>query len=323
MNLRDFFIALSENRVLNAGAQKFGLRLGAQSVVAGTTIPEVVKTIKRLNAKGIACTVDNLGEFVNNEADARAAKDNILAVIETIHAEGLNAHISLKPTQLGLSFDQALCYDNLYEIVEKAHHYGIFINFDTETYETLHDSFALMARLHEKFDNVGTVIQAYFYEALDNAERFKDYRLRLVKGAYKENASLAYQTKEDIDKNYIKLIEYHLLHGKFTSIATHDHTIIAHVKQFVKTHNISHDKFEFQMLYGFRSEMQYDLAAEGFNFCTYLPFGADWYGYFMRRLAERPQNLELVVKQVVTKKSLAVTGLAAGAFLLGRLTKRK
>lgn len=118
-----------------------------------------------------------------------------------------------------------------------------------------------MARLHEKFDNVGTVIQAYFYEALDNAERFKDYRLRLVKGAYKENASLAYQTKEDIDKNYIKLIEYHLLHGEFTSIATHDHTIIAHVKQFVKTHNISHDKFEFQMLYGFRSEMQYDLAA--------------------------------------------------------------
>lgn len=120
MNLRDFFIALSENRVLNAGAQKFGLRLGAQSVVAGTTIPEVVKTIKRLNAKGIACTVDNLGEFVNNEADARAAKDNILAVIETIHAEGLNAHISLKPTQLSLSFDQALCYDNLYEIVKKS-----------------------------------------------------------------------------------------------------------------------------------------------------------------------------------------------------------
>jgi len=322
MNLRDFFIALSENRVLNAGAQKFGLRLGAQSVVAGTTIPEVVTTIKRLNAKNIACTVDNLGEFVTNEAEVQAAKANILAVIETIHAENLHAHVSLKPTQLGLSFDPELCYNSLYDIVKTAHDYGIFINFDTETYETLHQSFALMERLHKEFDNVGTVIQAYFYEALDNAERFKDYRLRLVKGAYKENASLAYQTKEDIDQNYIKLIEYHLLHGKFTSIATHDHNVIAHVKRFVKEHNIPHDAFEFQMLYGFRSEMQYDLAAEGFNFCTYLPFGADWYGYFMRRLAERPQNLELVVKQVFTKKTTTMLGVAAGAFVLGRLSKK-
>ncbi|CEA00103.1 Proline dehydrogenase 1 [Metalysinibacillus saudimassiliensis] len=322
MNLRDFFIALSENRALNAGAQKFGLRLGAQSVVAGTTIPEVITTIKRLNAKGIACTVDNLGEFVHDEAEALAAKNNILAVIETIHAEELNAHISLKPTQLGLSFDLELCYNNLYDIVKTAHDYGIFINFDTETYETLHQSFELMERLHKEFDNVGTVIQAYFYEALENAERFKDYRLRLVKGAYKESASLAYQTKEDIDKNYIKLIEYHLLNGKFTSIATHDHNIIAHVKRFVKEHNIPHDAFEFQMLYGFRSEMQYELAAEGFNFCTYLPFGADWYGYFMRRLAERPQNLELVVKQVFDKKTTALIGVGLGAFALGRLTKR-
>lgn len=175
MNLRDFFIALSENRVLNA--------------------------------KNIACTVDNLGEFVTNEAEVQAAKANILAVIETIHAENLYAHVSLKPTQLGLSFDPELCYNSLYDIVKTAHDYGIFINFDTETYETLHQSFALMERLHKEFDNVGTVIQAYFYEALDNAERFKDYRLRLVKGAYKENASLAYQTKEDIDQNYIKLIE--------------------------------------------------------------------------------------------------------------------
>lgn len=119
------------------------------------------------------------------------------------------------------------------------------------------------------------------------------------------------------------MIEYHLLNGKFTSVATHDHHIINHVKRFVKEHDIPFDQFEFQMLYGFRREMQLELAKEGYNFCTYVPFGSDWYGYFMRRLAERPQNLNLVVKQVFTKKTNTMIGLAAGAFLLGRLTKRK
>ena len=123
--------------------------------------------------------------------------------------------------------------------------------------------------------------------------------------------------------NFIDLIEYHLLHGKFTSIATHDHNIINHVKQFVKDHNIPNDKFEFQMLYGFRKEMQIELAKEGYNFCTYVPFGSDWYGYFMRRLAERPQNINLVTKQVFTKKTNTVLGVAAAAFILGRLTKKK
>lgn len=323
MALRDFFIYLSENKVLNAGAQKFGLRLGAQSVVAGTNVPEVVKTIKKLNSKGISCTVDNLGEFVFEKEEAIAAKNNILAVIETIHAEGLDAHISLKPTQLGLDIDLDFCYDNLHEIVAKAHEYGIFINFDTETHTTLYKSFDLMEKLHKEFDNVGTVIQAYFFQAIENLERFKDFRLRIVKGAYKEPEDLAYQAKEDIDANYIKLLEHHLLHGKFTSVATHDHNVIAHVKKFVKENNIPNDRFEFQMLYGFRTQMQYDLAAEGYNFCTYLPFGKDWYGYFMRRLAERPQNLELVVKQVFNKKTNTIIGVGAAAFVLGRLTKRK
>lgn len=322
VNLRDFFIALSENKVLIAGAQKFGLRLGAQSVVAGTNVDEVVKTIKRLNNQNISCTVDNLGEFVFEEAEALEAKKNILNVIEVIHAEKLDAHISLKPTQLGLNFDKEFCYNNLRDIVGTAHEYGIFINFDTETHETLYESFDLMERLHEEFDNVGTVIQSYFFNAQENIERFKDYRLRIVKGAYKEPADLAYTDKADIDANYLKLIEYHLLHGKFTSIATHDHNVIAHVEKFVKENNISHDKFEFQMLYGFRTEMQEDLATQ-YNFCTYLPFGKDWYGYFMRRLAERPQNMELVVKQVFNKKTNTMLGVAAAAFALGRITKRK
>jgi proline dehydrogenase len=323
MSLKDFFIALSENQTLNSAAQKYGFKLGAQSVVAGTNIDEVVESIKELNAHGIACTVDNLGEFVFEKSAATEAKNQIIAVIERIHEENLNAHISLKPSQLGLDIDYDFCYENLKEIVALAHQYRIFVNFDMENYARLHPSFELLEALHAEYDNVGTVIQAYFFESDDNIERFKDYRLRLVKGAYKEDSTVAFQTKEDIDRKFIDQIEYHLLHGKFTSIATHDHNIINHVKQFVKNHNIPYDKFEFQMLYGFRKEMQVSLAKEGYNFCVYVPFGNDWYGYFMRRLAERPQNISLVTKQIFNKKTNTILAVAAGAFLAGRLTKSK
>lgn len=322
MTLKDFFIALSENQTLNSAAQKYGYKLGAQSVVAGTNIDEVIASIKELNAQGISCTVDNLGEFVFEKSAALAAKEQILAVIERIHLENLDAHISLKPSQLGLDIDYDFCYENLNDIVALANDYQIFVNFDMENYARLQPSFDLLEALNEQYGNVGTVIQAYFFESQENIERYKDYRLRLVKGAYKEDSTVAYQTKSDIDRKFIELIEYHLLHGKFTSIATHDHNIINHVKQFVKQHDISKDKFEFQMLYGFRTELQLSLANEGYNFCTYLPFGHDWYGYFMRRLAERPQNISLVTKQVFNKKTSTILAVAAGAFLLGRVTKK-
>ena len=319
MLLRDFFIALSENQTLNSAAQKYGLKMGAQSVVAGTNIPEVIESIKELNAHGISCTVDNLGEFVFEKSEATTAKEQILAVIEAIHEEGVDAHISLKPSQLGLDIDLDFCYENLEEIVAKASEYGIFVNFDMENYDRIQPSFDILEALSNTYDNVGTVIQAYFFRAKEDIERFKDFRLRIVKGAYKEPEEVAYQDKLDIDLNFIELIEYHLLHGKFTSIATHDHNIITHVKRFVKEHNIPNDKFEFQMLYGFRKEMQEELAKEGYNFCTYVPFGNDWYGYFMRRLAERPQNINLVTKQVFNKKTHTLIAVAAGDFLLGRL----
>jgi len=323
MLLKDFFIGLSQNQFLNSAAKKYGLRMGAQNVVAGTNIAETIASIKELNKHGISCTVDNLGEFVFEKEEATAAKNQILEVIEAIHDNGVDAHVSLKPSQLGLDIDYDFCKDNLREIVSKAHSYDIFVNFDMEDYARLQPSYDLLDELSKDYDNIGTVIQAYFFRAEEDLHKHKDFRLRIVKGAYKEPAEYAYQDKSDIDKNYVKLIEWHLLNGKFTSIATHDHNVINHVKQFVKEHNISNDKFEFQMLYGFRRDMQLELAREGYNFCTYVPFGQDWYGYFMRRLAERPQNLNLVVKQVFNKKTNTAIGLAAGAFLLGRLTKRK
>lgn len=309
--LKDLFIGLSQNQFLNSAAKKYGLKLGAQNVVAGTNIEETIKSIKELNAHGISCTVDNLGEFVYQKEEATAAKEQIIAVIEAIHDNKVDAHISLKPTQLGLDIDYTFCLNNLEEIVAKASDYDIHVNIDMEDHGHLQPSFDILDELSSKYTNVGTVIQAYFYRAEEDIQKYKNYRLRIVKGAYKEPEDYAYQDKKDIDKNFIKLIEYHLLHGKFTSIATHDHNIINHVKKFVKANQIPNDKFEFQMLYGFRKDLQLQLASEGYNFCTYVPFGNDWYGYFMRRLAERPQNLNLVVKQVFNKKTNTVIGVAA------------
>lgn len=321
--LKDIFMGLSQNQFLNSAAKKYGLKMGAQSVVAGTNIEETIKSIKELNAHGISCTVDNLGEFVFKEEEATEAKEQILKVIEAIHENQVDAHISLKPTQLGLDIDYHFCLSNLREIVDLASKYDMHINFDMEDYGHLQPSFDLLDELSKEYNNIGTVIQAYFFRAEEDIQMYKNYRLRIVKGAYKETEQVAYQDKKDIDRNFIKLIEYHLLNGKFTSIATHDHNIINHVKEFVKKNDIPNDKFEFQMLYGFRKDMQLQLAKEGYNFCTYVPFGKDWYGYFMRRLAERPQNLNLVAKQVFTKKTNTVIGVAAGAFILGRLTKKK
>lgn len=316
-------MGLSQNQFLNNAAKKYGLKMGAQSVVAGTNIPEVIKSIKELNARGISCTVDNLGEFVFKEEEATAAKDQIIKVIEAIHENQVNAHISLKPTQVGLDIDYSFCLTNIREIVERASQYDMFVNIDMEDFKHLDLTFNLLDDLSLEFDNVGTVIQAYFHQAMEYLARYQNFRIRIVKGAYKESAEIAYQDKKDIDANFIRLIEWHLLNGKFTSIATHDHRIINHVKKFVKENNIPKDQFEFQMLYGFRRELQLSLADEGYPFCTYVPFGNDWYGYFMRRLAERPQNLNLIAKQVFNKKTNTIIGVAAGAFLLGRMTKSK
>lgn len=320
--IRDFFIILSNNKLLKIGAQKWGRHIGVDKVVAGTTIEEAMGPIKDLNAKGILCTIDNLGEFVNDCNEAKAAKKKLIEVIEAIYSHGVDAHISLKPSQLGLDISNDFCYENLYQVVKKANKYGIFINLDIEDFIRLEPSFELFNRLRKEFNNVGTVIQSYFHRAKDDIYKYKNERLRIVKGAYKEESSVSFQNKENIDYNFIELIEWHLLNGKFTSIATHDHHIIEHVKKFVNENNVPLDKFEFQMLYGFRDEMQLTLAKEGYRFCTYIPFGEDWYGYFMRRLAERPQNINLITRQIFNKKTNTVIALSLGAFLLGRLTKR-
>lgn len=322
MALRDILLTLSKNEMMNTAAQKYGLKLGAQSVIAGTTLEEMIESVKKLNAAGIEATIDLLGEYAYDEALATKAKEEILKVIDAIHTHQLHAHISVTPSQVGLDMDIDFCYDNLREIVEHAHHYNVFVMLDMEDYPRLQPTLDILEELNKVFDNVGTVIQAYLLRSKEDIEKFTDYRLRIVKGAYEGPEEIAYQDKLDIDINFLELIEYHLLHGKFTSIATHDTNIISYIKKFIADHNISHEKFEFQMLYGFQTDLQKELAKE-YKFCTYVPFGEDWYGYYMRRLAGRPQNISLVTKQVFNKKTNTMIAVAAGAFILGRLTKKK
>ncbi|RAI82155.1 proline dehydrogenase [Macrococcoides goetzii] len=321
---RDFFIALSENATLNEAAKKYGLALGANKVVAGTDVETTIESIRALNAQNISATVDNLGEFVFSKEEATAAKNNILTMIQALYDAGVDAHMSIKLTQIGLDVDPEFCYENVREILLKAHECGnMHINMDTEDYNHTVQTFEMLDRLKGEFKNVGTVIQAYLFRATEEIEKYKDVRLRLVKGAYKEDASVAYQSKEDIDANYIKIIEQRLLNAKaMTSIATHDHNIIDHVKKFIAQHNLNKDLIEFQMLYGFRSELQVEIANSGYNFCTYVPYGEDWYGYFMRRLAERPQNLQLVYKSIVTPE-VERGAIVAGSALAGLVVLRK
>lgn len=325
---KNFFIALSNSTYLNETAKKVGPKMGANKVVAGNTIEQLIDTIERLNDKNIAVTVDNLGEFVGTVEEATQAKNEILEVMQAIKDYNVDAHMSVKLSSLGGEFDTELAYNNLREILLKANEFdNMHINIDTEKYDSLQQIVEVLDRHKGEFRNVGTVIQAYLYDAIDLIEKYPNLRLRLVKGAYKEAEQIAYQTKEEIDANYIKIIEKRLLNAKnYTSIATHDDQIINHVKQFVKSHNIDRDQFEFQMLYGFRSELAEDVSRQGYHFTIYVPYGNDWFGYFMRRLAERPQNLALAYQEFVSTKTLKKIGLFTSlglgvAFIISGFTR--
>lgn len=315
---RDFFIALSNNELLNKSAQRWGLKFGADQFVAGTDVETVLQSVKRLNEKGISCTVDNLGEFVTDRSISLAAKSNILTLIERIHEEQVDCHLSVKLTQLGLDIEYSFCLENMREIVAAAKKYDIFVNIDTEDYAHYEQTLQILDELRKDFDNVGTVMQSYLFRAETDMDELKDVRLRIVKGAYKESADVAYQQKDDIDRNFLHLVKKRLKGNAFTSIATHDHHIINDIKRFVTEEGIDKSKFEFQMLYGFRNDMQQALANEGYNFCTYIPFGKDWYGYFMRRLAERPQNINLIIKDKLytSDNKLKKAPIVAGAATL-------
>lgn len=297
--LRNFFLYLSKNMTLTTAARKWGLRFGARRFVAGETIAEAIAAVRDLNQKGLLCTLDHLGEFVFREAEANESADVCIRTLEAIHQAGVTCNLSVKLTQLGLDISRELCVDNMRRILDAAKRFGNnFVRIDMEDYAHNEITLEILEELLRDYDNVGTVIQAYLYKSAADIERLKEKRvnLRLVKGAYKESPQVAFPNKADVDKNYKQLIRQHLLNGNYAAIATHDENIINYVKRLEKTERIPRDRFEFQMLYGIRPQLQVDLANEGYRMRVYVPYGNDWYGYFMRRLAERPANVAFVLK---------------------------
>lgn len=302
MITRSFFLFLSQNSFIKKRAMKWGPKLGAKQVIAGESIEEAMDVVAKLNEQGLVCTVDHLGEFVYSKEEAIESADHCIRALDAIAETGVNCNLSLKLTSLGLDVDRDLCRDNMVRILETAKKYNNFVRIDMEDYSHLQQTLDLLAELRGSFDNVGTVIQSYLFRAEEDVRNLKGVNLRLVKGAYKESPEVVYTKQEDVDRNYLNIIKVHLLNGSYSAIATHDHNIIDQVKAFAKENNIPKDQFEFQMLYGFRTELQKEIADEGYKMRIYVPFGEDWYGYFMRRLAERPQNITFAMRGFMSKK---------------------
>jgi proline dehydrogenase len=298
---KNFFLYISQNKLLNKAAKKWGFKLGAAQVVAGESIKDMTLKVRELNEKGLVCTLDHLGEFVLRREEAEEATDYNIKTLEAIGREGLNSQLSVKLTQLGLDIDQEFCLENMRRILETARSHHIFVTVDMEDYAHCHLTIDMVKKLRQTYENVGTVIQAYLYRSENDIKELKGIPLRLVKGAYKESSKVAIQDKTEIDCNYLLLIKEHLMSGSFTAIATHDHNIIEKVKEFAKVNAIPRDQFEFQMLYGFRKELQLSINEEGYKMRVYVPFGRDWFGYYMRRLAERPQNIAFALKGIFKK----------------------
>jgi proline dehydrogenase len=304
--LRDTFLALSTNPIAHKAVVRFPLsRRVTRRFVAGETLDDAVRAVKKLNSEGLLATLDHLGESVVNADDARRAKDDYLVALDAIQQHHLQSHVSVKLTHMGLDIDPALCLDNMRQIVAKAHAIGTKARIDMEDSAHTQSTLNIFKTLREEFDNVGVVIQAYLFRSeADMRELYAmGARVRLCKGAYKEPPDISFALKKDTDANFVKLAEIFLggdenYTGAHLALATHDAKIIDWAKRYIKEHHVPYDRFEFQMLYGIRTDLQKQLAKEGYTMRVYVPYGSQWYPYFMRRLAERPANVIFLVSNL-------------------------
>lgn len=305
--LRALFISLSESRSLRSIAEKsaVGQRLSSR-FVAGIQVADAIRVASELNKKGITVSVDNLGENVTNVEEARASAQLYHQLLDQIAANNLEANVSLKLTHMGLDVDEQLARDLVTGLVQKAASLAPpnFIRVDMEgspyTQRTL-DFVHELHRMPGHAGRVGTVIQSYMLRAEADVGKLlsERIRIRLCKGAYKEPPEIAFQKKADVDANYIKLMNILLKSGVYHGLATHDENIINETKAFATRENIPRDAFEFQMLHGIRRDLQQGLVRDGWGMRVYIPFGTEWYPYFMRRLAERPANVFFIVKNML------------------------
>jgi proline dehydrogenase len=288
-NLREFVIS---NRATRGVSRRF---------VAGETLDEAIQVTRVLNRKGMHVSLDHLGENVTDAKEAKAATQDFLTSLEAIQRNKVDANISLKLTALGLDISQELCEQNVWRILECAKQYGLFVRIDMESSAYVDQTMDITLRMHERYEHVGTVMQSCLYRTRKDVEQLitQGVRVRLVKGAYKEPKSVAYQNKSEVDHNYVQLMMLLLLKGNYPGIATHDEAIVHATCKYARDHGISKDAFEFQMLYGIRRDLQEKLVSEGYNVRVYVPYGSQWYPYLMRRLAERPANLMFVMNNAL------------------------
>jgi len=290
-NVRNFVV---HNRATRAVSRRF---------VAGEVLDDAVEATRALNKRGMHVSLDHLGENVSDAKEAASAAQDYINILDRIKQAGVDANISIKLTALGLDISQELCEQNLIRILEHGQQFPIFVRIDMEGSAYTEQTVDITLRMHERFEHVGTVIQSCLYRSKKDTEQLiaQGVRVRLVKGAYKEPKSVAFQNKSEVDHNYVRLMTMLLLHGNYPAIATHDEAIINATCKYARDNGISKAAFEFQMLYGIRRDLQEKLVGQGYNMRVYVPYGSQWYPYLMRRMAERPANLVFVMSNAIRK----------------------
>ena len=304
--LRAFFVHLSENRAMRAIAERspIGRRLSSR-FVAGTRVEDAIAATLAVNRMGMSVSIDNLGENVTNVEEARESAQLYHRMLDEIAARKLNANISLKLTHMGLDVDEALARELVSGLVAKAADFTPpnFVRVDMEGSPYTQRTLDFVYELHRRPGHascVGAVIQSYLYRSEQDVENLlhEGIRIRLCKGAYKEPEELAFQKKSEVDANYVKLMKVLMKSTTYHGLATHDENIIREAVAFARREKIPPDAFEFQMLHGIRRDLQQSLVKDGWRMRVYIPFGTEWYPYFMRRLGERPANALFILKNL-------------------------
>jgi len=307
--LRAFFVNLSENRSLRHFSERsaIGQRLSGR-FVAGTEIADAVRVTQAVNRAGMSVSIDNLGENVTNPDEARHSAQLYQQILDAISASQLNANISLKLTHMGLDVDESLARELVSGLVARATAMNPpgFVRVDMEGSPYTERTLDFVHELHRRpghQNSVGTVIQSYLKRSEADVEKLlsERIRIRLCKGAYKEPPSIAFESKADVDANYVKLMKILMKSGTYHGLATHDERIIREAQAFATREKIARESFEFQMLYGIRRDLQQSLVRDGWRMRVYVPFGTEWYPYFMRRLGERPANVFFIARNMLRK----------------------
>jgi proline dehydrogenase len=297
---RKAVLSVTGNRLVKSLVTAHGMKLGASRFVAAETLEATIAKVQSLNRKGLAVTLDYLGESVDSRELAEQSAEVVLRTFDAIQEHGLDANVSVKLTQLGLLVDESLCAELMERIVGRAKGHGNFVRIDMEDSTATDATLRLFERLAERFGkrHVGVVLQAYLYRTPRDRLRLERMgaNVRIVKGAYMEPPSVAFSRKREVDRQYVMLAEAHMRSGCYTAIATHDKRIIERLRKVRHTRGVGKVRCEFQMLYGIAEDLQLQLAAQGYRVRVYTPFGSEWYAYFSRRIAERPANLFFVLR---------------------------